>query len=149
MSNDTENAIDTLFNKILDRIQQAIETNQKGSGFTHESVALLYYYFQKIDIKRGESYVMSPDWIVSKKATINPKNEKYNECLKWTIIAGLNYNKIKEKELKKVKKFKRVDTDFSSPKKQHYLAVTRLSALLAKKSLDHDGDLYCLNCFNS
>ena len=57
---------------------------------------------------------MFPDWIASKKATINPKNEKDNECFKWSIIAGLNYNKIKEKELKKLLKFRRVDTDFSS-----------------------------------
>ena len=34
--------------------------------------------------------------------------------MKWSIIAGLNYNKIKEKELKKLLKFRRVDTDFSS-----------------------------------
>ena len=34
----------------------------------------------------------------------------------------------------------------SNGKKQHYLAVTNL---LAKKSPNHDGDLYCLNCFNS
>ena len=82
MGSDTENAIDTLFNTISGRIQQAIETsNERESGFSHESVALLYYYFQK----RGESY-MSPDWIVSKKATINPKNEKDNECFKWAII---------------------------------------------------------------
>ena len=102
MGSDTENAIDTLFNTILDRIQQAIETsNKRGSGFTHESVALLYYYFQNIDIRRGGSYVLSPDWIVSKKVTINPKNEKDNECLKWSIIGGLNYNKIKENKLKK------------------------------------------------
>ena len=51
---------------------------------------------------------------INKKATINPKNEKDNECFKWSIIAGLNYNKIKEKELKEIKKLKRVDTDFSS-----------------------------------
>ena len=57
---------------------------------------------------------MSPDWIASKKATINPKNEKDNKCFQWSIISGLNYNKIKEKELKKILKFKRVDTDFSS-----------------------------------
>ena len=108
MGRDTENAIDTLFNTILERIQKAIETsNERGSGFTHESVALLYYYFQKIDIKRGESYIMSPDWIVSKKATINPKNEKDNKCFKWSIIAGLNYNKIKEKELKKNRKIEK------------------------------------------
>ena len=77
-------------------------------------ILLLYYQFQRIDIRRGESYLVSPDWIASKKATINPKNEKDNECFKWSIIAGLNYNKIKEKELKKLLKFKRVDTDFSS-----------------------------------
>ena len=115
MGSGTNENIDKLFNTILERIQQAIETsNERGSGFTHESVALLYYYFQKIDIRRGESYIISPDWIASKKATINPKNEKDNKCFQWSIIAGLNYNKIKEKELKKLLKFRRVDTDFSS-----------------------------------
>ena len=57
---------------------------------------------------------MSPDWIGSKKATINPKNEKENECFNWSIIAGLNYKKIKEKELTKLLKFSRFDTDISS-----------------------------------
>ena len=62
MSSDTNENIDKLFNTILERIQQAIETsNERGSGFTHESVALLYYYFQKIDIRRGKSYIMSPN----------------------------------------------------------------------------------------
>ena len=115
MGSNTKNVIDTHFNTILDRIQLAMETaNERGSGFTHDSVGLLYYYFQRIDIRRGESYIVSPDWIASKKATINPKNEKDNECFKWSIIAGLNYNKIKEKELKKLLKFKKVSTDFSS-----------------------------------
>ena len=50
----------------------------------------------------------------SKKATINPQNEKDNECFQWSIILGLNDSKIKEKELKKILKFKRADTDFSS-----------------------------------
>ena len=101
MFSNTENIFDRLFNTILNKIQQEMETsNKKGSGFTHDSVGLLYYYFQKIDIIRAESYIVSPDWIASKKATINPKNEKDNKCFKWSIIAGLNYNKIKEKELK-------------------------------------------------
>ena len=33
--------------------------------------------------------------------------------------------------------------------KWHYLAIINLSALLAKKSPNHDGDFYCLNYFNS
>ena len=58
MGSDTENVIDTLFNTILNRVQQAMETsNERRSGFTHESVALLYYYFQRIDIRRAESYI--------------------------------------------------------------------------------------------
>ena len=66
-------------------------SNERESEFTHESVALLYYYFQRIDIRRVESYIMSPDWIASKKAAINPKNEKDNKCFQRSRIAILNY----------------------------------------------------------
>ena len=34
-------------------------------------------------------------------------------------------------------------------KKSHYLAVTNLSALRQGNSSNHEGDFYCLNCFNS
>ena len=47
--------------------------NERASVFTHDNVGLLYYHFQRIDIRRAESYIVSPDWIPSKKATINPK----------------------------------------------------------------------------
>ena len=101
--------------QLLQIFQCVQETsNDKGSEFIPDSVKLLYYHFQRTDIRRAESYIMSPGWIANKKATINPKNEKDNKCFQWSIISGLNYNKIKEKELKKILKFKRVDTDFSS-----------------------------------
>ena len=113
MGSDTEDVIDTLFNTILQRFQQAQETsNDKGSEFIPESVELLYYYFQKINIRRAESYIMSPDWWVNKGATINPTNEKDNKSFQWLIISGLNHNKIKVKDLKKIRKLKRIDTDF-------------------------------------
>ena len=103
------------FNTLLQNFQSAQETsNERGSEFIPDSVELLYYHFQRIDIRRAESYIISPDWIASKKATINPKNEKDNKCFQWSIIAGLNHNIIKEKELKKLWKFRRVDTNFSS-----------------------------------
>ena len=115
MSSNTENVIDTLLNTILDRIQQAMKTsNERGSRFTLDSIGLLYYHFQRIDIRRGESYIVSPNWVASKKVTINPKNEKDNECFKCLVVAALNYNKINEKELKKLVKFRRADMDFSS-----------------------------------
>ena len=75
MGTDTNDAIDRLFNTLLQRFQQAQEkSNDNGSKFIPDSVALLYYHFQRIDIRRAESYIMSPDWIASKNATINPKH---------------------------------------------------------------------------
>ena len=89
MGSDTEDVIATTFNTLLQNFQSAQETS-------------------------NESYIISPDWIARKKATINPKNEKDNKCFQWSIIVGLNYNIIKEKELKKLLKFSIADTDFSS-----------------------------------
>ena len=115
MGSDIKDVIDKLSNTLLKRSQNAQETsNERGSEFIPESVELFYYNFQRIDLRRTESYITSPDWIASKKATINPKNEKDNERFKWSIISGLNYNKINEKDLKKIEKLKRVDTDLSS-----------------------------------
>ena len=114
MGSDTEDLIDKLFNTLLQRFQRAQETsNERGSEFIPDSVELLYYHFERIDIRRAESYITSPDCIASKKATINPKIEK-DKCFQWSIISGLNYDNVKKKELKKILKFKRIDTDFSS-----------------------------------
>ena len=81
MGSDTNDTINRLFDTLLQRFQEAIETsNDKKSGFTHESVDLTYYYFQKIDIRRAESYIQSSNWLKNKGTRINPKNEKDNKC---------------------------------------------------------------------
>ena len=67
----------------------------------------MYYYFQKIDIRRAKSYVKSPDWIANKGATINPKNEKDNKCFQWSTTSVLNYNKTKIKIFEKNRKIKK------------------------------------------
>ena len=53
--------------------EELILTN--GSNFVFESVGLLSYLIHKSSLKRGNSYIKSPEWIANKKATINPKNE--------------------------------------------------------------------------
>ena len=54
MSSDTNEIIDKLFDTMLQRFQEAKETFERGSKFIPEKVGLLYYYFHKIDMKRGE-----------------------------------------------------------------------------------------------
>ena len=78
MGSDTENVISTLFNTLLENFQQETP-NERGSEFIPYSVKLLEYELHKIDIIRAESYIVSPDWIASKKTTINLKNEN-NKC---------------------------------------------------------------------
>ena len=101
IGSDTENVINTLFNTLLQNIQGIQETsNERGREFIPDSVELLDYERHKIHIIRAESYIVSPYWIASKKATINPKNEKDKKCFQWSIIVGLHYSIIKKKNQK-------------------------------------------------
>ena len=53
-----------------------------NSRFVFHQVLFLYINFHKLKLTQGSSYLPLPDWILSKKAVINPKNEKDEECFK-------------------------------------------------------------------
>ena len=62
IGSDTDEVIGILFDTMLQRFQEAIETSSnKGSEFIFENVDLLYYYFHRIDMRRGESYIETPE----------------------------------------------------------------------------------------
>ena len=67
---------------------------RNGSNFVFESVGLLSYHIHKTSLKRGNSYIKSPEWIANKKATINPKNED-DKCFKYSITVALHHNEFK------------------------------------------------------
>ena len=94
MGSETDDIINELFKSFLQRYQEGLEESLNWSEFRFDSVDLLHYHLHKISLKRGKSYIDSPEWLKNKKATINPKN-KDNECLKHAIIAALNHEKIK------------------------------------------------------
>ena len=52
-----------LFESLLSRCQTCLETSIRWSDFIFDSVQLLHYKCQKINFKRGESYIDFPDWI--------------------------------------------------------------------------------------
>ena len=51
------------------------------------------YTFHKISLKRGKSYVKSPQWVINKRTTINPKNIE-NKCFQYSITIALNHQNI-------------------------------------------------------
>ena len=86
-----------------------------GGEFNFASVELMDYKIHRVRWRRGGSYTKSPEWLANKKATINPKNRNDDECLRWSTISILKYNKITKKEFENIfKKIKHEDKYFSS-----------------------------------
>ena len=111
---ETNNINKKLFKTFLDNYQTK-EQVMRGSDFVFESVELLDYHLYKVSLKRGGPYIKSPEWVVNKTATINPKNKKDDKCFQYATVLSLAYDEIKKKELENIfKKVKHEDIDFPS-----------------------------------
>ena len=130
---------DNSFQNALDDVltYQTIQTNP-------ERISKLKPYINKYNWEGIEFLAGPKDWIKfernNKTIALNilfiPRNTE--------IISAAYRSEYKHKRKKQV-----IFLMITDGKKRHYLGVTNLSALLAKKSSNHGGDFYCLNCFNS
>ena len=77
---DTDDIIRELFRSFLHNYQEELKII-KGSDFVFESVELMDYKLHRVRLRRGGSYIKSPEWLLHKGATINPKNKNDDECL--------------------------------------------------------------------
>ena len=64
-----------------------------NSRFRFHEVLFLDVNFYPLNLTRGSSYLPLPDWIVKKKAIINPQNDD-EECFEWAVIAADNFKEI-------------------------------------------------------
>ena len=94
LDNKTNDIINGLLKSFLSNYQEEDKILRNGSNFVFESVDLLVYRIHKTRLKRGKSYIKSLEWILNKRATINPKN-KDNKCFQYSITVALNHRKIK------------------------------------------------------
>ena len=69
------------------------ESEKNGSNFIFDGVDLLSYHLHKTSLKRGKSYIESPEWLKNESATINPKNDDDN-CFQYVITVTLNHQNI-------------------------------------------------------
>ena len=58
-----------------------------NSRFVFDEFLYLHVNFHQLNLMRGSSYLPLPDWLVSKKAIVNPHNND-EECFKWFVIAA-------------------------------------------------------------
>ena len=127
----TYDIIREIFSSFLHNYQEGLK-KIKGSDFVFESVDLLDYKLHRVRLRKGGSYIKSPDWLLHKGATVNPKNENDDERLRWSIISALNYNEITKKEFENLsKKIKHEDNNFSSHKRDWENKTMNQSLLLS------------------
>ena len=87
--------LNEIVNEMFAHMKTQIENPAlRNSRFVFNEVLFLDVNFNQLNLTRGSSYISLPDWIVNKKAVINPKNENDEECFKWTVIAGLDHKEI-------------------------------------------------------
>ena len=91
MGNETDDIIKELFKSFLKRYQEKLEEKMR-SEFLFESVDLLFHSLYKTRLRRGKSYIESPEWLKNKRATINPKND--DNCFQYAITVALNHQNI-------------------------------------------------------
>ena len=63
LGNKTDNIAKRLINSFLNNYQKEELIVRNGSNFVLESVGLLSYHNHKTRLKRGNSYIKSPEWV--------------------------------------------------------------------------------------
>ena len=110
---ETDDIIRDLFESFLYNYPEELKIIS-GSEFNFETVELMNYKLHRVRLRRGGSYIKSLGWLLHKKAA-NLKNKNDDECLRWSTISTLNYNKIMKKEFENIfNEIKHEDKDFSS-----------------------------------
>ena len=90
LGNETPEIIAKLVKSFLSSYQKEENILRNGSNLVFDSVDLLAVHIHKINLKRGKSYIKSSNWLLHKRATINPKN-KDNKCFQYSITVALNH----------------------------------------------------------
>ena len=98
---ETDDIIRELFRSFLHNYQEELKMISE-SEFNFESVEVMDYKLHRVRLSRGGTYTKSPEWLLEKGATINPKNINDDECLRWLTISALNYNEITKKEFENI-----------------------------------------------
>ena len=81
-------------NEMLPRMKTQIKTPALiNYRFKFDEILFLDGNFYQLSLTQGSFYLPLPDWIMKKKAVINPENENDKECFKLVVNAALHYVK--------------------------------------------------------
>ena len=155
-----------IVNAMIEHMAQQIENPAlRNNKFVFDRVLHMDIDFYRLNLMRGSSYVPLPDWLMKKKAIINPKNSDM-ECFKWAVIAAMKWEEVGNNP-ERVSKLRRYEGDFDWGDLEFTVsfkdinkfernneigvninvAVKSLSRLLSKQNSKHkEAQHFCTNC---
>ena len=63
MGSETDDIINELFESFLQKYQEKLQEKLKDSKIVFASIDLFYYSLYKTRLRRGKSYIESPEWL--------------------------------------------------------------------------------------
>ena len=67
-SSNTNEILEQLLTSLYSKYQHDLQLSCKTSSFVYESVEECNIHFHKIDLRRGTSFIDTPEWLKHKKA---------------------------------------------------------------------------------
>ena len=103
--------MDEIVDEMIAHMKEQIENPALlNSRFIFDEVLYIDVDFHQLNLIRGSSYLPLPDWLMKKKAIINPRNED-RECFKWAVIAASRWEDI-DNNPQRISKLARFQSDF-------------------------------------
>ena len=88
-SSNTNEIIEQLLTSLHKKFDDDLVLSRESSSFVYESVEECNIHFHKIDLRRGASFIDTPEWLKNKKATINLQNTNNAYCFMYSIAIAL------------------------------------------------------------
>ena len=149
---ETDQIVDGMIANMKFQIKNPVLLNTR---FVFNEFLYLDVNFHQLNLARGSSYLPLPDWLVRKKAIVNPHNDD-EECFKWSVIttenAGMKDPQRAGRDIYTHRKGWRVGREInllmvSEDGIWHYTAIKSLSRLLSSKNSNTKRKQhFCINC---
>ena len=93
-SSNTIDIVNQLLASLYQKYQEDLGLSHASNSFTYKSVEECNIHFNKIDLRRGATYIESPKWVKNKKATTNPKNTNDVYCFMYAATIALYHDQV-------------------------------------------------------
>ena len=95
-SSNSNEILGQLLTSLYEKYQGDLQLSQESSSFVYESVEECNIHFNKIDLRRGASFIDTPDWLKPKQATINPQNKNDVYCFMYAATIALYRSELRK-----------------------------------------------------